>query len=148
MTAQLRQKVMRTIKIIIKLKVLWSFIKFSQLILWGNVWRSVWRISMWIFGAVVQLGRDECRGVLIQACVASVSVWFRSKERPKNGIFCFGRARNGTRAKIFPTLPTPSKFPFNPLPALSLTPFFTRSLTLVSLSLLRTCYAGYGNISA
>ena len=148
MTAQLRQKVMRTIKIIIKLKVLWSFIKFSQLILWGNVWRSVWRISMWIFGAGVQLGRDECRGVLIQACVASVSVWFRSKERPKNGIFCFGRARNGTRAKIFPTLPTPSKFPFNPLPALSLTPFFTRSLTLVSLSWLRTCYAGYGNISA
>ena len=98
--------------------------------------------------AGVGLGRDECRGVLIQAGVASVSVWFRSKERPKNGIFCFGRARNGKRAKIFPTLPTPSKFPFNPLPALSLAPFFTRFLTLVSLSLLRACYAGYGNISA
>ena len=98
--------------------------------------------------AGVQLGTDECRGVVIKACVASVSVWFRSKERPKNGIFCFGRARNGTRAKIFPTSPTPSKFPFNPLPALSLTPFFTRSLTLVSLLLLRACYAGYGNISA
>ena len=26
------------------------------------------------------------------ACVASVSVWFRSKERPRNGIFRFGRA--------------------------------------------------------
>ena len=101
--------------------------------------------------AGVQLGTHECKGVVIQACVARVSVWFRSKERPKNGIFCFGRARNGTRAKIFPILPTPSKFPFNPLPALSLAPFFTRSLTLVSLSLLQACYAsyaGYGNISA
>ena len=28
----------------------WSFIKFSQLILKGNVWRSVWRICMWILG--------------------------------------------------------------------------------------------------
>ena len=28
----------------------WSFIKFSQHILWGNVWRSVWRICMWILG--------------------------------------------------------------------------------------------------
>ena len=52
------------------------------------------------------------------ACVASVSVWFRSKERPRNGILGFGRARNG------------------PLPALLLTPFFARSLTLVPRSLL------------
>ena len=28
----------------------WSIIKFSQLILKGNVWRSVWRICMWILG--------------------------------------------------------------------------------------------------
>ena len=47
------------------------------------------------------------------ACVASVSVWFRSKERPGNGILGFGRARNET------TLP-----------------FFARSLTLVPRSLL------------
>ena len=26
-------------------------------------------------------------------CVASISVWFRSKERPRNGIFSFDRAR-------------------------------------------------------
>ena len=32
------------------------------------------------------------------ACVASVSVWFRSEERPRNGIFGFGRPRNGTEA--------------------------------------------------
>ena len=30
--------------------MLWSFIKFSQLIHEGNVWRSVWRICMWILG--------------------------------------------------------------------------------------------------
>ena len=33
------------------------------------------------------------------ACVASVSVWFQTKERRRNGIFGFGRARNETRAK-------------------------------------------------
>ena len=33
------------------------------------------------------------------ACVASVSVWFQSKERLRNGILCFGRARNETGAK-------------------------------------------------
>ena len=31
-------------------KMLWSLIKFSQLIVKGNVWRSVWRICMWILG--------------------------------------------------------------------------------------------------
>ena len=39
----------------------------------------------------------------------------------QNGIFGFGRARNGTRAN----------FLSNPLPALLLVPFFARSLTLV-----------------
>ena len=33
------------------------------------------------------------------ACVASVSVWFRSKEKPRDGILGFGGARNETRAK-------------------------------------------------
>ena len=32
------------------------------------------------------------------SCVASVSVWFWSKERPRNGILGFGRTRNETRA--------------------------------------------------
>ena len=31
------------------------------------------------------------------ACVASVSVWFQSKERLRSGIFGFGRERNETR---------------------------------------------------
>ena len=29
-------------------------------------------------------------------CVANVSIWFRSKKRPRNGIFGFGHVRNGT----------------------------------------------------
>ena len=32
------------------------------------------------------------------ACVASVSVWFRSKEIPRKGTFGMDRARNETRA--------------------------------------------------
>ena len=45
-----REKVMRINKIITsgKIHVLWSFIKFSQLILEGSVWRSVWRVCIWI----------------------------------------------------------------------------------------------------
>ena len=35
---------------ITKEKMLWSTIKFSQLILKGNVWRSDWRICMWTLG--------------------------------------------------------------------------------------------------
>ena len=33
------------------------------------------------------------------ACVASVSVWFRSKEIPRKGTFGIDHARNETRAK-------------------------------------------------
>ena len=33
------------------------------------------------------------------ACVASVSVLFRSKEKPRNEILGFGHARNETRGK-------------------------------------------------
>ena len=45
-----RQMVMRINKMINKEKMSRSFIKFSQLILKGNVWRSVWRICMCILG--------------------------------------------------------------------------------------------------
>ena len=44
-----RAKSMRINKMITERKI-WSVIKFSQLILKGNVWRSVWRICMWILG--------------------------------------------------------------------------------------------------
>ena len=45
-----RWMVMRVNKMITKEKMLWSFIKLSQLILLRNVWRSVWRIYMRILG--------------------------------------------------------------------------------------------------
>ena len=35
------------------------------------------------------------------ACVASVSVWFQSKERLRNEILGFGRARNEMSAKLW-----------------------------------------------
>ena len=37
--------------------------------------------------------------MILIACLASVSVWFRSNERPRNGILGFGPVRNETRAK-------------------------------------------------
>ena len=45
------------------------------------------------------------------AWVASVSVWFRSKERPRNGILGFGRATNETRAKKM-KVPPPRSFTY------------------------------------
>ena len=45
-----REKVMRIAKMITKEKMPWSFIKFSQQILKGNLWTSAWRICMWILG--------------------------------------------------------------------------------------------------
>ena len=45
-----KNKVMRINEMITKEKMPRSFIKVSQLILKGNVWRSVWRICMWILG--------------------------------------------------------------------------------------------------
>ena len=45
-----RDKVMRINKMIAIEKMLSSLIKFSQLIVKGDVWRSVWRICMWILG--------------------------------------------------------------------------------------------------
>ena len=54
-------------------------------------------------------------------CVASVSVWFRSKEKPRNGIFGFWPREKWTPPPL----------------AVLLAPFFVLSLTLVPRSLLR-----------
>ena len=45
-----RDKVMRINKMITIEKIARSFIKFSQLIPKGDVWRSVWRMCRWILG--------------------------------------------------------------------------------------------------
>ena len=57
----------------------------EQEIPWERGWMVTW--SLW------------CQRMFELTCVASISVWFRSKERPRNGIFGFGRARNETRTK-------------------------------------------------
>ena len=45
-----REMVTRVKKLITKWKMLWSIIKFSQLILKGDVWLLFWRICNWISG--------------------------------------------------------------------------------------------------
>ena len=56
------------------------------------------------------------------ACVASVSVRFWSKERPRNGILGFGCARNETRAKQWKWGEGEGSFlPFFPTPLRSFT---------------------------
>ena len=89
---------------------------------------------------------------LLAAWVASVSVWFQSKERPRDRMFGFYHARNGTRAQkwkrgggrgrkeiAFPYLSSP------PLPALLLAPFFARSRPSFFAPKLHgnACYTGY-----
>ena len=49
------------------------------------------------------------------ACVASVSVWFWSKEIPRKGTFGFDRARNETRAIFLAVFDSRSSF-FSPKP--------------------------------
>ena len=83
-------------------------------------------------------------------CVASVSVWFRSKERPRNGAFGFGRARNGTRAKLWTkgeakgkdnlsSPPPPRSFTLDILHAV----FDSGSSLFAPKPHGNTCYAGY-----
>ena len=100
--------------------------------------------KLWYFGRLRwSLTREVVANggstVFFLACVASVSVWFRNKERPRNGIFRFSRARNGTRAKKNEREGGGGEGTFPPhlLPALLLAPFFARSSTLVPRSLLR-----------
>ena len=37
--------------------------------------------------------------IILLACIASISVWFQSKEILRKGTFSFDRARNETRGK-------------------------------------------------
>ena len=87
---------------------------------YNSVWEQWWRSGesvrlppMWP-GFDFQTRRHMWVEFVV-ACVASVSVRFRSKERQRNGILSFDRARNETRAKK--------------------EPFFAPSLTLVPRSL-------------
>ena len=52
-----REMDMRSNKMISKEKIFWSFIKLSYLLLFGTIWRWVWRICMWILGLTQGGGR-------------------------------------------------------------------------------------------
>ena len=80
----------------------------------------------------------------VLACVASVSVWFRTKGRPRNGILGFGRARNETRAKKWkwgegegPSLPRSFTY------AIFRAVFDSRSSCFAPKPHGNACYAGY-----
>ena len=65
-----KEKVRRINKMITSGQMLWSFNKFSQLILLRNVWRSVWRICEWISGlprSMINRGRI---GFAVFTCVS------------------------------------------------------------------------------
>ena len=68
-----RDIVMRINKMITIEKMLCSFIKFSQLIVKGGVWRSVWRICMWILGpkglSILQHLKDTQSRVFVEECL-------------------------------------------------------------------------------
>ena len=72
----------------------------------------------------------------VLACKASVSVWFRSKERPRNGILGFCRARNETSTNKWKRVRSRGRkvsFLYSPPPPHS---FAFAILTLVARSLL------------
>ena len=99
-----RDKVMRINKMIILEKIPWPFIKFSQLILKGNVWRSVWRICVWILGlkGLIMNQLNDLHpavGLLAQLVERCTWVWCRGQEfesrtlKPEFFIFLFATAK-------------------------------------------------------
>ena len=73
----------------------------------GNKWPSIVKFSQANCAKLFTRGLNELvwqlrSGIAFSlACVASVSVWFRSKERPRNGIFRFGLVpRNKKRSNL------------------------------------------------
>ena len=62
------------------------------------IWNLLGRLFLWFYLFLRILEKEK---IFFVAYVASVSVWFRSKERPRKGIFGFDSARSETRAKFF-----------------------------------------------
>ena len=74
----------------------------------------MWAINLYLLSrSVSPFSLKEARGEFWQggatvpriACIASVCMWFSSKERPRNNegeneIFGFGHKKNGSKAKI------------------------------------------------
>ena len=93
---------------ITKEKMPWCFIKFSQLILKGNVWRSVWRICMWILG-LKGLNLFYLLEVFTAVCTCNFLKDFWRKflwKIPKEGLrYLLWRKKNGILGKKKDTLP-------------------------------------------
>ena len=58
-----------------KEKNIWSFTKFSQIIIQGNVWRPVWRISMWILGLKRLIACATCLDSVSSEQHYNVKIW-------------------------------------------------------------------------
>ena len=87
-------------------------------------------------GRLLNKTGQNCETVAV-ACVAGVSVWFRSKEKPGNGILGFGRVRNETSQKNESGGRGKGRKE-TPLPALLVAQFFARVLDSRSLLINRT----------
>ena len=86
-------KLWELIKMITIEKMLWSFIKFSQLIVKGDVWRSVWRISMWILGlkglSILQHLNDTQSRVFVEECLLRLlQCWKRRLKDVRPSDYC------------------------------------------------------------
>ena len=92
----------------------------------NDVWETSTEIPYW-WRVTTQIW------VEIIACVENVSVWFRSRERPRNGIFGFGRARKMERVPHSFTRPI-----FRAV-------FDSRSSFFAPKPHGNACYAGYRN---
>ena len=103
------------------------------------VWDLCWIIFAMCWADFNSLNGSTSQVCITLTCIPSVSVWFWSNERPRNGILGFGRARNETKSQKMKEGGGGERLPSfipHPLPALLLAPFFARSWTLVPRSLL------------
>ena len=119
----------------------WLYIHFCSII---STFRQLHGATLWTLCCIWIVRKI--------ACVASVSLRFRSKERPRNRILSFGRARNETRAKKWKCGEGERKevsIPFFPTPPRSFTyaifraVFDSRSSFFAPKPHGNACYAGY-----
>ena len=77
----------------------WSWIQLSLACEQAPMWGSANSEPIARFASLADFFAHPIKRACSLACIASVSVWFRSKEIPRKRTFGFDRARNETRAK-------------------------------------------------
>ena len=87
----------------------WSFIKFSQLIHEGNVWRLVWRICMWILGLKGLTWRDHLclRFLLLLFLYLSMTsglIWYLFVKKSVNQLYILISFGSGFQMMMTPQL--------------------------------------------